>query len=246
MQSSESIATIAGALVKAQKEIGKAGKNAENPHLKSKYANLAEVWETCQEVLPKHGLAVMQLPAPAGDNETLLLETVLLHESGEWISSMISMPLPKRDPQGYGSALTYARRYGLAAAAGVVQDDDDGHAATPQAGENYAEQTESRQSVPAARSNTGAGGAVGIRELFKALDEADLLEPDPTPERPDRRKPAGNFYGICEKAGLPKSWSKYTPDQYVQAIAAVQAHVARHANEQMNLPPDIGDPFADQ
>jgi hypothetical protein len=71
----------------------------------------------------------MQTPSPS-DSGTLALTTRLVHESGEWIEDTATLPLPKNDPQGYGSAMTYARRYALSAITGLYQDDDDGNAAS--------------------------------------------------------------------------------------------------------------------
>jgi hypothetical protein len=117
------------ALVKAQSLIGDAKKNAQNPHLKNRYANLGSVWDAISPALETSKLAVIQLPSPSDDGK-LHLTTILIHESGEYIGDTLVMPLPKQDPQGYGSALTYGRRYGLCSLLGVVQDDDDGSAAT--------------------------------------------------------------------------------------------------------------------
>lgn len=125
MNKSESIAKLAVAMVKAQTQVGIAIKNAINPHLKNKYADLGAVWDAIAPAMKEYDLAVVQMPAPSDDGR-LHLETVLLHESGEWLSNVMVMPLAKQDPQGYGAALTYARRYALAALMGVTQDDDDG------------------------------------------------------------------------------------------------------------------------
>jgi hypothetical protein len=128
MSQSETLAALAKALSGFQAECEGAKKNAVNPHLKNKYADLASIWEAIHEPLAKHGLSVVQLPA-AGEKGELRLRTRLLHESGEWLESEIAMPIGKLDPQGYGSALTYARRYALAAMLGVTQEDDDAAAA---------------------------------------------------------------------------------------------------------------------
>ena len=128
MKHSDSIIKIAPALVKAQSEIGKAAKTAMNPHLRSKYANLDSVWNAVAPALQVNELMVMQSPVISDDNK-LHLETMIIHSSGEWIKEEMAMPIPKQDPQGYGSALSYARRYHLSAMLGVTQDDDDGHAA---------------------------------------------------------------------------------------------------------------------
>lgn len=128
MKHSETLAALADALAKFQGQAHGAAKNATNPHLKNKYADLSSIWEAIREPLSSNGLSVVQLPAP-GENGTLKLVTRLLHSSGEWIESEIAMPLGKQDPQGYGSALTYARRYGLSALLGITQEDDDGEGA---------------------------------------------------------------------------------------------------------------------
>lgn len=128
MNKSDSIAKLAAAMVKAQTQVGIAIKNAVNPHLKNRYADLGAVWDAIAPAMKEYGLAAVQMPAPSDDGR-LHLETMLLHESGEWMSSIMVMPLAKQDPQGYGAALTYARRYALAALMGVTQDDDDGERA---------------------------------------------------------------------------------------------------------------------
>lgn len=124
MIKSDASAKIFAAIVKAQQLIGGAQKNAVNPHLKNKYANLEAVWDAVSPALEANKLAVIQSPQPSEDSK-LHLETMIIHDSGEFISGVLVMPLPKQDPQGYGSALTYARRYHLSSMLGVVQDDDD-------------------------------------------------------------------------------------------------------------------------
>jgi hypothetical protein len=118
------------ALAKAQAEMKTAAKDALNPHFKSKYADLASVWDAWREVGPSNGLAIVQAPVDAPDGK-LRLETTLLHSSGEERTSVLTFPVSQQTPQGYGSALTYARRYGMAAMVGIVPDeDDDGNAAS--------------------------------------------------------------------------------------------------------------------
>jgi hypothetical protein len=115
---------LATALSAAQGEIKDADKNALNPHLKSKYADLAEVLQTVRPVLSAHGLAVVQ--GVAYDPGLVHVTTRLLHKSGQYIESTISIPIAKMDAQGVGMGTTYGRRYGLAAVIGISQDDDDG------------------------------------------------------------------------------------------------------------------------
>jgi len=133
MQKSDTITKLAVALNKFQKAVEGAKKSSDNPFYSSKYADLAEIWKTIREPLTANGLSVTQLPDDAFtdriDEKNIVMkvavETVLLHESGEWISSRTVLPLVKRDPQAVGSAITYARRYGLSAILGIHQEDDD-------------------------------------------------------------------------------------------------------------------------
>jgi hypothetical protein len=158
MNHSESIASLAAALAKAQGEIENAAKNAANPHFKSRYADLAEILNTVRPVLAKHGLAVVQMPGWLDGRVTV--DTMLTHSSGEWIRGTSEAPVQKADPQGVGSATTYLRRYSLAAVCGIAQEDDDGSAAS----------TPRQQSAPETRRN---GNAVVASE--KQLAFADKL-----------------------------------------------------------------------
>lgn len=114
------------ALAKAQTEMGKAIKNASNPHLKSKYADLGAVMDACFDALHGNGFAIIQ---PCGaDERGQYVETHLAHESGHVFTSRIYLVMGKQDMQGLGSAQTYARRYGLLGMAGLAPEDDDGEA----------------------------------------------------------------------------------------------------------------------
>lgn len=120
---------IAGALVKAQMAFGPALRSSTNPHFKSRYADLSACVEAVIEALNGNGIALIQRTLPCESGVTV--ETVFLHTSGETLSSgPLHVPASKNDPQGYGSALTYARRYSLMAACGIAPEDDDGHAAS--------------------------------------------------------------------------------------------------------------------
>ncbi len=119
---------IASAMVKVQASLKTARKVKENPHLKSKYADLGSVWEACHEALTENKVAVIQ--PFAFENGVMFLETILIHESGEMIVGRYMMRPVKEDPQAYGSAGSYARRYSLAAMVGIIQDDDDGSRAS--------------------------------------------------------------------------------------------------------------------
>lgn len=121
-------ATIAAALSAAQMEMGKALKSASNPHFKSKYADLASVMDACLPALNSHGIAVIQ---PTTDDENgRYVETILIHgATGQELRCRVPLIVQKNDMQGYGSAVTYARRYGLMSMAGIAPEDDDGNAA---------------------------------------------------------------------------------------------------------------------
>ncbi len=120
--------SIAAALVAAQMEMGKALKQSNNPHFRSKYADLGNVMDACIPALNKAGIAVIQ---PTVDDENgRYVETVLIHgESEEQLKCRVPLIVQKNDMQGYGSAVTYARRYGLMTMAGIAPEDDDGNAA---------------------------------------------------------------------------------------------------------------------
>jgi ERF superfamily len=128
MSQSETIGALTKALVKVQKELGGALKDSTNPFFKSKYADLASCFEASRALLTANGLAVAQTTRVEGTAN--VLATTLMHESGEWLSGEILLVPVKNDPQGIGSAMTYARRYGYSAIIGLTQVDDDGHEAT--------------------------------------------------------------------------------------------------------------------
>ena len=129
MQTSTMIDKIAPALVKAQGDLKHALKDSTNPHFKAKYADLGSVWAAVKPALMKHELAALQ-DCGALDG-AVSVGTRIIHSSGQWLAfDPVIIPLTKKDAQGVGSALTYARRYSLSAALGVVADeDDDGNAA---------------------------------------------------------------------------------------------------------------------
>ena len=119
---------VAAALVRAQKAFGPALKTNTNPAFKSKYADLSACVEAVIDALNANGIALVQRNVETESG--VCVETVFVHESGEMLSSgPLHVPASKQDPQGYGSALTYARRYSLMAACGIAPEDDDGNAA---------------------------------------------------------------------------------------------------------------------
>jgi len=123
------MSAIAKAFVAAKKEFAPALKTSTNPHFRSKYADLAGCLEAVNDALLNHGIAIIQETAESDSG--VVVETVFIHESGETIrGGKLHVPASKQDPQGYGSALTYARRYSIMAACGIAAEDDDGNAAS--------------------------------------------------------------------------------------------------------------------
>lgn len=127
MEHSEKIDELGAALSKAQGILEAAKKDSNNPFFKSKYADLASVWESCRAALSSNGLSIVK--SPEESDSGIAVVTMMLHSSGQWIRSRYTMPVSKVDAQAVGSAITYARRYSLAAFVGVAPDDDDGNGA---------------------------------------------------------------------------------------------------------------------
>lgn len=127
MKTSETIKNLSAAILKAQRNIGAATKGAANPFFKSRYADLGSVMEACKEALNNEGITVLQ-PVQS-DSTGDFVETILLHESGEFMSSSMKLVLSKQDMQAYGSAVSYARRYSLQSLVFIPAEDDDGEKA---------------------------------------------------------------------------------------------------------------------
>jgi hypothetical protein len=148
---------IAAAFVKAQKQFGPALKSSTNPHFKSRYADLSACIEAVVDALNNNGIGLIQRCYDAGAG--VMVETVFVHESGEVLEcGILQVPASKQDPQGYGSALTYARRYSLMAACGIAPEDDDGNSAS--------RRTEVKSTVDEHK----------IADLLAAMDECNTLE----------------------------------------------------------------------
>lgn len=167
-----SIANLAAALVKAQSAMGGAKKDSSNPFFKSKYADLASVDAAISGPASENGLSYVQI-AHERDNAAAI-ETVIVHSSGETLScGIVSVPVAKSDAQGFGSALTYARRYSLAAAFGVCPEDDDGNAAAkaPPRGSPAEVKKDAFDSLPEAMQKKLVDFSLGVRE---AIDRKNM------------------------------------------------------------------------
>lgn len=180
---------IAAALVKAQRAFGPALKDKNNPHFKSKYADLGACIDAVIDALNSNGISLLQQTRE--DATGVTVETVLLHESGEsWASGPLHVPAAKQDPQGYGSALTYARRYSLMAACGIAPEDDDGNAAS--------------QPRKPANDSTKTDTAAEIRAGIKRGDASG----------------AATYLAGLAPAALDAIWQKLTPAEQDQLTAA--------------------------
>jgi len=163
---------IASALVKAQRGFAPALKTSTNPHFRSKYVDLAGCVEAVVDSLNAAGIALIQRTSQ--DDTGVTVETVFVHESGEMLEcGKLHVPAAKQDPQGYGSALTYARRYSLMAACGIAPEDDDGNAASRQAPKVSATKTDL---VPQNRLSIIADVAAAINERMSSNDLIGAVE----------------------------------------------------------------------
>ena len=164
MRTSESITNLAPALLKAQKKIGGAVKGSTNPFFKSSYADLGSVMEACKDALNENGICVLQ---PVGNG---VLETVLLHESGEYIAETMDLvSKSENNPQDHGSAITYARRYALQSIMFIPAEDDDGNKAT------YGNKTPTKATEVVSNPATDKQKEA-IRKMAHAVGEWDLIK----------------------------------------------------------------------
>jgi hypothetical protein len=161
---------IASALVKAQKAFAPALKSATNPHFKSRYADLAACVEAVVDALNNNGIMLSQQTRECENG--VIVDTVFIHESGEMLScGPLHVPASKQDAQGYGSALTYARRYSLMAACGIAPEDDDGNAAVKNDGYKDFEQAHLE-----AFKEVSKKGLEALQNAFNALPKTEVAK----------------------------------------------------------------------
>lgn len=205
---SEQINELMAALAKAQGEMRPALKDSTNPHFRSRFADLASVWDACREPLSKHGLAIVQSVVNREGEQ--YLETTLGHSSGQWISSEMRLPIQKPGPQELGSCLSYCRRYSLAAIVGVYQDDDDG-----EKGERA--QTNSLPSPAKASPNIATLSAQMIQQLNPYFaEDMDAIEM------------------VSQKFGC--HWTKLPVDKFTVVLERMKERKKQREEEEMELP----------
>ena len=168
MEMSADISAWAPAFIEAQKSMGDVLKTKKNDHFKSKYAELADVLDAVREPLNNNGFSVIQPVSSEAGGAVVRITTVLMHKSGQWVRSTLSLRPVKADPQAAGSAITYGRRYGLMAMTGVAPEDDDGNQAS---GRDDCRQQRAA-AMPAAEVSKVAADIEA--ELTNAETEADL------------------------------------------------------------------------
>lgn len=191
IETSESIKALADALHGVQGEITGVSRNAANPFHKSKYANLEAVIAAVREPLQRHGVVFVQAPGVSSEG-TQEVTTLLIHaKTGEWLQSTLTIPLAKQDPQGAGSAITYACRYSLMAMLGVPPVDDDGEIAMGRANPNGSATHPHREQIPDL-----------IEELKKTKTEAELAQ-----WGMDNAERIGNAAGV--KARLKEAYTSH-------------------------------------
>lgn len=172
MNKSDSIAKLAEALSKAQGEMKPAAKDSENPHFRSKYADLASCWDAARGPLTANGLSVVQTCDIPEQGQGVIVETTVAHLSGEFITGRMFVPVAKYDAQGIGSALTYGRRYGFCAAIGMVaDDDDDGNEAVGKGKVDNRSQTNTAKKQEQSPASVEAGLSEAQKHLLNELTE---------------------------------------------------------------------------
>lgn len=225
MKTSEQLNELAGALAKAQIEMGNAAFNKVNPHFKNKYADLAAIRDAVVPILAKHNIAVIQPPV-MGDG-VLIVTTRLMHSSGQWIESEYPIINDTGKPQAMGSALTYARRYSLAAICGIAsEEDDDGEAAQAHGKDKAGPHSPDKQITRDPNADTaninGTAGApkrLARNEYERLVNELRMCStPDACKEWLKLRK--------LEIDKLPEDWVSHLDEEYGKHKDSLTARAA--------------------
>jgi hypothetical protein len=193
IETSNDTAKLDEAMAKAQSKVSAAVKDKINPAFRSKYADLASVWDACREALTSNGIFVSQWPIHSEDGR-LHIVTRLAHK-GEWIKAHFSLPVGKQDAHGYAGALTYAKRMSLSAAVGVVaDDDDDGNAASQRPSFEP-----KKAAAPMPPTDVESIGDTYIRK-FNEAESSEAFE-----EQVEKARAAWSRFGTADKAKVQNS-----------------------------------------
>lgn len=214
---------LAAALAKAQAAIKHAAKDSTNPHFRSRYADLASVWDACRDPLTSNGLSVLQPVSTTGDE--VCVTTVLAHASGQYLKSRMSAKVALNNPQAMGSAITYLRRYMLAAIVGVASDDDDANSASPTK-EPHAPPSPppqaprpqaGRQAAPAPAAGGGPGAALTPKQRVNVASAAIVSR---------LGKPPGEELIASIRAKYAEAGKPVPDDKVMAYVAELEAAVA--------------------
>lgn len=206
---SQETTKLAKALIAVQRELSPAMKDSKNPFVNSHYASLNSVMQTCREALLQNGIWLTQLPVPApvelGAGYIGLVTKLTHAESGQWQSSFIVAPLPKNDPQGMGSALTYCRRYALTAMLGIVTEDDDAEGARA----DTRQTTKTRKTETLKPKTQGMDNAKSVKDEMGTLPQLQGIEYQYVPSQDGRQCVIATGETIEHKEALANSGFKW-------------------------------------
>lgn len=220
---------IASAMVAAQQAIVPATKDKANPFFKSKYADLEAVWAACRDALHQNGIAVIQ-GAMTIDGKPHM-ETKLVHVSGQWMTSFWELMPTKPDPQAMGSAITYQRRYSLAAMVGVITEDDDGNAASGKAKKEEKARSSAAERPALNRKAEGSNPSAPAKTNGKkAPDEWWSGDSLAIPVKDDWQKWDGRMYGAIDAAPNFDALMKLQMDNADNLDGYFSKHAAAHKN----------------
>lgn len=206
---SQETTKLAKALIAVQRELSPAMKDSKNPFVNSHYASLNSVMQACREALLQNGIWLTQLPVPApvelGAGYIGLVTKLTHAESGQWQSSFIVAPLPKNDPQGMGSALTYCRRYALTAMLGIVTEDDDAEGARA----DTRQTTKTRKTETLKPKTQGMDNAKSVKDEMGTLPQLQGIEYQYVPSQDGRQCVIATGETIEHKEALANSGFKW-------------------------------------
>ncbi len=211
MKTSETVAAIFAALAKAQAQVKGASKDSINPHFKSKYADLASVWEACREALTANGLSIIQGGDDIEAGGQVRIVTRLCHGSGEWIESSLTAPVQQATAQGVVACVTYLRRASLAAMVGVAPEDDDGEAASGRG----VQMTTTASGKPIRAKIDVITGEVKTKK--------SVLTPEQEKECGELRTEISNLGGETGDKSVREIWNRFKysdPEALLEALAA--------------------------